>query len=141
MRLSKSWRFVRGVSRVAAALLCLGVLLSLLSLPPSESAVSSALAMANVAHTDQGANGNAPPLDGTYPFALAEEPEDPVKRPVNAELLTLLLLAVSSFFGLSIGWLLTNTQRQGVNCSFFGVVGGSLASACEDRPFLGVFRL
>ena len=141
MRLSKSWRFVRGVSRVAGALLCLGVLLSLLSLPPSESAVSSALAMANVAHTDQGANGNAPPLDGTYPFALAEEPEDPVKRPVNAELLTLLLLAVSSFFGLSIGWLLTNTQRQGVNCSFFGVVGGSLASACEDRPFLGVFRL
>jgi hypothetical protein len=141
MRLSKSWRFARGVSRVAAALLCLGVLLSLLSLPTTESAVSTALAMANVAHTDQGANGNAPPLDGTYPFALAEEPEDPVKRPVNAELLTLLLLAVSSFFGLSIGWLLTNTQRQGVNCSFFGVVGGSLASACEDRPFLGVFRL
>ena len=136
-----SWRFARGVSRVAAALLCLGVLLSLLSLPTTESAVSTALAMANVAHTDQGANGNAPPLDGTYPFALAEEPEDPVKRPVNAELLTLLLLAVSSFFGLSIGWLLTNTQRQGVNCSFFGVVGGSLASACEDRPFLGVFRL
>ena len=126
---------------MAAALLCLGVLLSLLSLPTTESAVSTALAMANVAHTDQGANGNAPPLDGTYPFALAEEPEDPVKRPVNAELLTLLLLAVSSFFGLSIGWLLTNTQRQGVNCSFFGVVGGSLASACEDRPFLGVFRL
>ena len=141
MRLSKSWRFARGVSRVAAALLCLGVLLSLLSLPTTESAVSSALAMANVAHTDQGANGNAPPLDGTYPFALAEEPEDPVKHPANAELLTLLLLAVSSFFGLSIGWLLTNTQRQGVNCSFFGVVGGSLASACEDRPFLGVFRL
>src|SRR5829696_6406412 len=140
MRLSKSWRFARGVSHVAAVLLCLGVLLFLLTLPAAGSAVSSALAMANVAHTDRGANGNAPPLAGTYLLALAEEAEDPVKRPANAELLTMLLLAVSSFFGLSIGWLLTNTQRQGVNCSSFGLVGGSLASACEDLPFLGVFR-
>jgi len=142
MRLSKAWRFARGVSRVAAALLCLGVLLSFLSLPATGSAVPSALAMANVAHTDQGANGNAPPLGGSYALAPAEEAKDTVKRPANAALLTMLLLAVSSFFGLSIGWLLTNTQRQGVISSSFGVVGGSLASACEDYlPFLEVFRL
>ena len=125
---------------MATALLCLGVLLSYLTLPATGSAVSSALAKANVAHTDQGANGNAPPLDGTYPLALAEEAENPVKRPANAELLTMLLLAVASF-GAGGGWLLSKAQRQGASCSLLCVVRPSLANACEDLPFLGVFRL
>ena len=47
---------------------------------------------------------------------------------------------VSAFFGLSFGWVLTNTQRQRAMCSL-GVDGGPSASACKDLPFLGVFRL
>src|SRR5687768_10041102 len=92
----KASRFPRGVSVVAAVLLlCLGVCLTLLSLPARGSQEDlSALGMADVLTVDQGANGNAPPLDGTYysfaPFALAEEAEE---DPVNAGLLTMLLLA------------------------------------------------
>ncbi len=118
----KVGRFARGVSVVVAVLLiCFGVCLTLLSL-------------------DQGANGNASPLDGTYyPLALAEEAEE---DPVNAGLLMMFFLA-ASFFGASVGWLLTNAQGQGaLCCSSVGVVGEVLGSAREDYlPFLGVFRL
>lgn len=73
----KARRFPRGGSIVAAVLLCLGFSLTLLSLPATGSQDPSALGMANVLTVDQGANGNAPPLDGTYyPFALAEEAEE-----------------------------------------------------------------
>jgi hypothetical protein len=125
---------------VAVLLLCLGVCLTLLSLPAIGSQEDpSALGMANVLPVDQLANLNAPPLDGTYtPFALAEADEDPV----NAGLLTMLFLA-ASFFGASVGWLLTYAQRQGALCfSSVGVVGEVLGRAREEYlPFLGVFRL
>ena len=124
---------------MAVLLLCLGFSLTLLSLPARGSQDPSALGMANVLTVDQGANVNAPPLDGThYPFALAEEVAE---DRVNAGLLTMLLLA--SFFGASAGWLLTNAQGQGASCfSSVGVVGGVLGSTREDYlPFLGVFRL
>ena len=123
---------------VAVVLLCLGVCLTLLSLPARGSQDPSALGMANVLTVDQGANVNAPPLDGTYyPFALAEEVAE---ERVNAGLLTMLLLA--SFFGASAGWLLTNAQGQGASCFSSLDVGGVLGSAREDYlPFLGVFRL
>jgi hypothetical protein len=147
----KACRFPRGVSVfVAVLLLCLGVCLTLLSLPARGSQDPSALGMANVLPLDQGANGNAPPLDGTYypfalapfalaPFALAEEADE---DPVNAGLLTMLFLA-ASFFVASVGWLLTNAQEQGALCfSSVGVVGEVLGRAREDYlPFLGVFRL
>jgi hypothetical protein len=91
----KACRFARGVPVVVAAvLLCLGVLLSLFVVSGSEG--SSALGMANVLCVDQGANGNAPPQDGTSLFfAPAEEATD--DRPVNTELLTMLFLAASFF--------------------------------------------
>jgi hypothetical protein len=134
-------RFARGVSVVVAVLLlCLGVCLTLLSLPARGSQDPSALGMANVLPVDQVANGNAPPLDGTYyPFALAEKADE---DPVNAGLLTMLFLA-ASFFGASVGWLLTNAQGQGALCfSSLGVVGEVLGRAREGYlPFLGVFRL
>ncbi len=139
MRLYKSWRFARDMSRVATALLCLAVLLSFLSLTAGEFAVPSAFGIVDAAHEHQEANGNAPPLDGTYLLALAEEAEDTVQRPVNADLLTMLLLAASCLAA-SVGWLLTNTQRQGAECSL-GVVHPSLVTSLEDRSFLGVFRL
>jgi hypothetical protein len=125
---------------VAVLLLCLGVCLTLLSLPAIGSQEDpSALGMANVLPVDQLASLYDPLLDGTYsPFALAETDEDPV----NAGLLTMLFLA-ASFFGASVGWLLTNAQGQGALCfSSVGVVGEVLGSVREDYlPFLGVFRL
>jgi hypothetical protein len=125
---------------VAVLLLCLGVCLTLLSLPVRGSQDPSALGMANVLPVDQVANVNAPPLNGTYyPFALAEEADD---DPVNAGLLTMLFLA-PSFFAASVGWLLANAQGQGaLRFSSVGVVGEVLGSARDDYlPFLGVFRL
>ena len=121
---------------MAVLLLCLGLSLTL---PDSGSQDPSALGMANVLPVDQVANGDAPPLDGTYyPFAVAEEAD---KKPVNAKFLMTLLLA-ASFFGVSTGWLLSNAQGQGASCSSLGVVGEVLGSTCEDYlPFLGVFRL
>jgi hypothetical protein len=122
-----------------AVLLCLGFSLTLLSLPATGSQDPSALGMANVLTVDQGANGNASPLDGTYyPFALAEEVAE---ERVNAGPLTMLLLA-ASFFGASVGWLLPNAQGQGALGFSSLDVGGVLGSAREEYlPFLGVFRL
>jgi hypothetical protein len=137
----KAWRFLRSGSVVVAVLLlCLGFGLTLLSLPARGSQNPSAFGMANVQSVDQGPNREAPPQDGTYyPFALAEEAD---KEPVNAGLLTVLFLA-ASFFGASVGWLLTNAQGQGALCfSSLGVVGEVLGRVREDYlPFLGVFRL
>ena len=125
---------------VVAVLLCVGVCLSLLV---SGSEGPSVLGMTNVVHVDQGANGNAPPLDGTYLFfTLPEEAEETDNSPVNAGLLTMLSLAVFSYFGGSARWQLTNAQGQGPLCFSLGVVGEVLGSNCEDYlPFLGVFRL
>src|SRR5215213_2007854 len=125
----KACRFARGVPVVVAVLLCLGVLLSLFVASGSEG--SSALGKANMLRVDQGANGNAPPQDGTSLFfAPAEEATD--DSPVNAELLTMLFLA-ASFFGLTARCLLSNAQGQGASCfSSLGVVGEVLSSTCED---------
>ena len=137
----KASRFPRGWSIVAAILLlCLGFSLILLSMPARGSQGPPALGMNHVLPLDQVANVNAPPLEGSYyPFALAEEVAE---DRVNAVPLAMLLLA-ASFFGASVGWLLTNAQGQGASCfSSVGVVGEVLGSAREEYlPFLGVFRL
>src|SRR5215212_1979180 len=133
----KACRFARRVPVVVAAvLLCLGILPSLFVVG---SEGSCALGKTNVLRLDQGANGNAPPQDGTSLFfAPAEETDD---SPVNAELLTMLFLA-ASFFGLSARWLLSDAQGHRALCSSLGVVGGVVGGAREVRlPFLGVFRL
>jgi hypothetical protein len=122
---------------VAVLLLCLGVCLTL---PDRGSQDPSALGMANVLPVDQVANGNAPPLEGSYyPFALADESDE---GPVNAGFLSMLFLLAASFFGASVGWLLTKAQGQGALCFSSLGVGGVLGRAREDHlPFLGVFRL
>ena len=88
--------------------------------------------------------GTLAPLDpGTdqgYLAVIQEEAGEADKDLVNADLLMMVVLGVFAFFGLSFGWVLTNTQRQRVMCSL-GVDGGPLASACKDLPFFGVFRL
>jgi hypothetical protein len=124
---------------VAILLLCLGFSLTLLSLPARGSQDPSALGMNNVPPIDQAVRANALPLEGSYyPFALADEVDDPV----NTGLLTMLLLA-GSFLGVSLGWLHTKAQGQGALCfCCVGVVGEVLGSAREDYlSFLGVFRL
>jgi hypothetical protein len=124
---------------VAVLLLCLGFSLALLSLPAKGSQDPFALEMFNMLPLDQVANGTAPPLDGIHhPFALAEEVET---DPVNAGLLTLLLL-VASFLRASLGWLLPNTQGQGALC-FSSLAAAEVLGRARDGylPFLGVFRL
>ena len=135
----KASRFPRGGSIVAAILLlCLGFSLTLLSLPARGSQGPPALGMNHVLPLDRVASVNAPPLEGSYyPFALAEQSDDPV----NSGLLRMLFLAVF-FLGTSVvGWLHTKAQGQGALC-FLGVVGKVLGRLREEYlPFLGVFRL
>jgi hypothetical protein len=119
-------------------LCCLGVFL--LSLPLSAPHVSSALGGANVEHVDRAANAPAPLPDGSYPLMLAEEAQETDSPPVNAYLLTMLMLACS--FGSSVlRMLLTNARRQGAICSWCGDDRGWLAVAHEEPSVLGVFRL
>jgi hypothetical protein len=125
MRLWKAWRFVRGVWLVGPVVVCVGAFLSFL---PTELYISTALTPAHSRPLDRGA-------EESYLAVFQEETREADKDPVHTELLTMVLLVV--FFGLSIGWLLTNSQKERVLCSL-GVVGPSLASACEDLPFLGL---
>src|SRR5215218_8226520 len=97
-----------GVWVVVAFLVCFGVFL--LPLPASGSEVPSGLDVANMPRLDLDTNGNGHLLDGTYLVAPAEETEDAEKHPLNAELLTMLVLALC--FGLSVGWVLRNAQRH-----------------------------
>jgi hypothetical protein len=129
--LFKACRFPRsGSVFVAVVLLWLGFSLTLLSVPARGSQDSPVLAMASVLSVDQEAI--------YYPIALAEEADE---DPVNAGLLTMLLLA-ATFLGASLGWLLTNAQGQGALCFSCLGVGEVLGRAREDYlPFLGVFRL
>ena len=118
-------------------LCCLGVLLSL---PVTDPDVPSALAGTNVGHVDRGANGSAPLPDRSYPLTPAEEVQEADRDPVNAYLLTMLVLACS--FGASVLMMvLSNARRQGVICSWIGDDRPWLAVASEERSLLGVFRL
>jgi hypothetical protein len=131
MGLSKAWWFTTSVSLLATVLLCVG---AFHCLPSTELDVSTVLTLAD-----------SPPLHGGADEGFLAVPQEEAelahKAPVNADLLTMLMLAVSSFFGASFGWVLTNSHRQGALCSSLGVTSPSLARACEELPFLGVFRL
>ncbi len=132
MRLFRSWWYARGTSLLAMViLLCLGACLSLL---PTELEVSAALTTpAHSHHSDQGAN------EGYLAVPQEEEAEDADKDPVNADLLSELLLVFC--FGAIVGWLLANGRGQRA-FRFVGLDHGpSFVSALEDRSFLGVFRL
>jgi hypothetical protein len=87
----------------------------------------------------QGANGDELPLNGSYLAVSGEEAQDSARGPVNARLLTALLLAFC--FGAMIGWLLANDWGQGAFRSS-GITGRpSFVTTRKDGPFLGVFRL
>ena len=87
----------------------------------------------------QGANGDELPFNGSYLAVPGEEAQDSARGPVNAGLLTALLLAFC--FGAMIGWLLANGWGQEAFRSS-GITGRpSFMTTRKDRPFLGVFRL
>ncbi len=111
-------------------LLCIGVFFSFL---PTELEVSAALMKAHSAPLDQGANG-------AYLAVTQEEAQDTEGHPVNADLLSALLLLVVCF-GAIVGWLLAN----GWGRRAFRFVGldhrPSFVISLEDRSFLGMFQL
>ena len=85
---------------------------------------------------------DSPPLDrGAQEGYLAVLQEGEAEKvEVNADLLRMVVLALWSLFGLSFGWLLSNTQGQGTLCSL-DVVGRWFAGGGKELPFLGVLRL
>jgi hypothetical protein len=130
MALSWSCRFSGGVSLLAVAvLLCLGASLSWIG--PE---VPATVATADSYQMDNGTNGYQ--LNGSYLAVSAEEAEDDDKGPVNAGLLTTLILAFS--FCTAAGWLLAN-GREASRSPVLARRPSLLAR--EYRPLLGVFRL
>jgi hypothetical protein len=96
-------------------------------------------AKADWSQMGQGANGNVLPLNGSYLAVPGEVAQDSGRGPVNAGLLTALLLALC--FGAMIGWLLANGWGQKAFRSS-GITGRpSFMTTRKNRPFLGVFRL
>jgi len=78
--------------------------------------------------------------NGSYPLTPAEELQRTDRHPVNAYLLTMLLLAC--LFGASVlRMLLTNARRQEAISSWIGDDRWWLSVAYENPSFLGVFRL
>jgi hypothetical protein len=131
-------RFVLLLVSAGIMLCCFGVFL--LSLPLTAPHLSSALAGADVEHVDRAANAPAPLGEGSYPLTPAEEAQETDRHPVNAYLLTMLVLAYS--FGASVlRMLLKNARRRGAVCSWSGDDRPWLAVACEEPSLLGVFRL
>jgi hypothetical protein len=124
----------------AVALFCLGILLCLLATTISE--VPFGAAGADVAQV----NGEvlAPLVEyGSYPLTPAEEARETDERPVNASLLTMLVLAGASC-GVSILWLATTSAlRLGALRPCWGPGGdrGWSAGAYDGLSFFGVFLL
>jgi hypothetical protein len=136
MKLFRPGRFARVASLLPIViLLCVGAFLSLF---PTGLDVFAALSEAHSSHVNQGTNLESHPLEGGSLAVPVEEDVD--KHPVDADLLTaLLLLAVS--FGAAVVWLLTNGRGQGA-CRSLGTDRHRwFVSALDDRSFLGVFRL
>jgi hypothetical protein len=140
MRLGKKPRMRRAILLLMAGVMlsCLGIFLSLPQTTASE--------VPDVPAAPAGENGgsNAPPPEESYPLRAAGERQKKDELPVNASLLTMLVLAISSFGG-SVLWLLaTNARRQAAICSW-GLEGGDrrwLAAPREGASsFLGVFQL
>jgi hypothetical protein len=136
MRHFKSWLFARVAWLLAMIIFVwVGTFLTLLA---TGLEVPTALTTAHSPHVNQETNGGWHPLDPIYLAVSAEEAEEVDEHPVNAELLSaLLLLAVS--LGATVVWSLANGWWH--RAFRFVGFGRSLLSALEDRSFLGVFRL
>ena len=138
MRLFKSWRLARTAPLLAIfILLCIWAFLSLL---PTGLEVPAALTRAHSSHVNQVTNRDWHPLDGSYLAVPPEETEEVDKHPVNADLLTALLLLACSLAA-DVVWLLINGRGQGTFRSLGIDRRRWFLSALEARPFWGVLRL
>jgi len=136
MRFLGSRRLARGALLVTAAfLLCLGTF----SWSAAGSGVTAAHTMESSPQVERGTNGGGHPVDGSYLAVASEEADGTDKAPVNAGLLTALLLAAC--FAATVGWLRANDTRQRVFCSWRVALHPLFVTARENAPFLGVLRL
>jgi hypothetical protein len=124
---------------LSGVVLCwVGILLCL----PATSAreLPSAFVRADAAQEMDGP-ANAPlPDSASYPITAVEEIQQTDRHPVNASLLTMLVLTLS--FGASVLWMLVNEcPRRAASCLWGVQDRGCLAVGCEGPSFLGVFRL
>ena len=117
-------------------LCCLGILLSLPASAPESPAAFAGTAAAQE-EVDGGAN--APLPDASYPITPVEELRETDKHPVNASLLSMLVLSLS--FGASVLWMLTNDRGRAASCCWGVEDRQWLAVAYEGSSFLGVFLL
>ena len=122
-------------------LCCLGILLSLLATTVSE--VPFGAAGADLGHVH--GEALAPLAEyGSHPLTPADDDGDTDKRPVNASVLTMLVLA-GACSGVSIFlWLATTGARwRGAIRSSWGAEGDRRwsAGAYDGLSFLGVFLL
>jgi hypothetical protein len=142
LHLGKKPRMRRGFLSLWAAvtLFCLAILLSLLATTLSE--VPFGAAGADVGQVD--GEALAPLAEyQSQPLVLAEEAGDTDERPVNASVLTMLVVA-GACSGVSILWLATTSAlRRGAIRPSWGAEGDLRWSAGADDglSFLGVFRL
>ncbi len=136
MRSFRSRQFAHYASLVAAAaLLCGGIFLSW---PANGSEVPNIHAKADAYQVAHGTNGDEHPPNGGYLVPPAEEAGDGNRGPVDADLLTALLL---TFFVTTVGWLLAYDQGRGILCSSSITRRPPHLASREGTPFLGVFRL
>jgi hypothetical protein len=136
MRLFESRLNARVVSLLAMViLLCAGTFLSLV---PTGLEVPAALVKAPSPHVNQGTNGDWHPLDPIYLAISAEEAEETDKHPVNAELLSALLLLALSLWATAACSLANGCWQRAFRLVS---LGRSVLTTLEDRPFLSVFRL
>jgi hypothetical protein len=137
MRFFGSPRFARGAQlAVMAVLLCVGVFLPWLG---SGHEAPGSLTGLHYSQADQGTTGGGHTPTGSHLAALGEEAKDGDKAPVNAGLLTALLLVV--FFGAIVGWWFSNNPGPGSLRSSSITRCPPFATNREAAPFLGVFRL
>ena len=137
MRFFGSRSFARRAPLAAVVvLLCVGVFLPWLG---NGLESPGFLGGARYSQADQGMNGDRQPPTGLYAVAIGEEAKDGDKVPVNAGLLTALLLVV--FFGAIVGWLFSNNRGAGTVRSSLITRWPSFVTKLEAASFLGVFRL
>ena len=123
---------------VEVMLCCLALLTSL----PATTAPDMSEAPSAPARAEEDGGVNAPLQDGSYPLTPAEEAKEMGKRPINAFLLTMLVLVTVASFGASVLSLVTMNARKrwGAICPWDVEVRPWLAASREKASFLGVFR-
>jgi hypothetical protein len=125
------------------ALFCLGILLSFLATNSTTTSteVFSAPAGKPLGNVDGEALVQLA-KEANYPLTPAAEAREAEEGSVRASLLmSMLVVAVSSFFRSGLSLQATNSSLKGGVSHSLGVLLGSSAAACGGVSFLGVFLL